>query len=111
MATCHTARAQHSDHLTTCICHILDANAAVAANPHMLQMAVVDEGQRFAILDRCEQDQATKEAGTRAVFLLRHHAVVIGLIDHVGFHPDGKVAGGRTAFTDRGNVHLDGSLM
>ena len=72
----HAAGAEHADHLGVLVRHVFDADAAVGADPHVLQMAVIDEGERLAVLDRGEQDQAAEQARPRAVFLLRDDAVV-----------------------------------
>ena len=73
----HAAGAEHADHFGVLVRHVFHADAAVGADPHVLQMAVIDEGQRLAVLDRGQQDQAAVKAGPHAVFLLRHHAVGI----------------------------------
>ena len=62
MGARHAAGAEHADDLGVLVGHVFDADAAVAADPHVLQMAVVDEGERLAVLDRGEQDQAAEQA-------------------------------------------------
>jgi len=74
-----------------------DADAAVAGDPHMLQVTVIDEGQELSVVDRGEQDQPAIEAGPHAIFFLRGDAVVLRLVDDVGLHPDGEIAGGGAA--------------
>ena len=97
MGARHAAGAEHADHLGILVRHVFDADAAVGADPHVLQVAVIDEGERLAVLDRGEQDQPAEQARPRAVFLLRDDAVVLALVDDVGLHPDGEIAGGRAA--------------
>jgi hypothetical protein len=63
----------------------------------VLQVAVVEEGERLAGLDRGEQDEAAIKAGATAIFLLRHCAVVFGFVDHVGLHADREITRGRSA--------------
>jgi len=90
IAVRHAARAQHAYGRGIRPRHIFDADAAIAAHPHMLQHPVIDEGQRLAGLDGGEQHQPAEQARPRAIFLLRSDAVICGFIDHIRLHPYGK---------------------
>src|SRR5581483_2367749 len=70
-----------------------DADAGAAADAHMLEHAVVDEGERLGIARGDEQDQAAIGAGLAAVFVFG--PVAVGVLrpgDNVGFHADGEIA-------------------
>ena len=58
----HPAGAEDADHFGILIGQIFDANAAVGADPHVLEVAVIEEGQKLAVLDRGEQDQPAEQA-------------------------------------------------
>ena len=62
--TCASSRARY-----------FDADAGAAADPHVLQNAVIDEGERLAVARRNEQDQAAIGPGSTAIFLLGPVAV------------------------------------
>ena len=47
----HAAGADHPDDLGILPRHVLGTNAGVRADPHMLQVAVIDQRQRLAVLD------------------------------------------------------------
>jgi len=64
----------------------------------VLQDAVVDDRERRAGLDVGEENQSAVASRTLAIFLLRANALVLALVDDVGFHADGEVAAGRAAF-------------
>ena len=49
------------------------------------------------VIDQVEQDEAAVEPGPGAVLFLGDRAAVLRLMDHVGFHPDGEIAGGRAS--------------
>ncbi len=93
----HAAGAQHTDHLRVLVREVLHADAAVGANPHVLQVAVIDEGKQLAVLDRGQQDQAAVKAGPHTVLFLRDDALVFFFVDDVGLHADREVAGGRSS--------------
>ena len=93
----HAARAEHAHHRGILIRQVFDADAAVRPHPHMLQVAVVDEGERLTVLDRGQQDQPAIEPRPQAIFLLRDDAIVFGLVDDVGFHPDREISRGRAS--------------
>ena len=64
------------------------ADARRRAHPHVLQMAVIEDRQRFAIVGAEQQHQAAIGAGLHAIFLLRPAAVRVLRPGHdVGFQP------------------------
>src|SRR5215510_10959193 len=97
MGARHATRAEHADDFCILVRHVLDADAAVAAGPPVLQMPVIEEGERLAVLDRGEQNEPAVETGPHAVFFLRHYAVVLRLVDDVRLHADREIAAGRAA--------------
>src|SRR5262249_52696023 len=98
MGTGHAARADHSDDLGILSRHVLGTDAGVRADPHMLQVAIIDERQRLAVLDAGQENQAAKSTGTHAVFFLRDRPLIFLFVDHVRLHSYGEVAGYGTAF-------------
>ena len=62
----------------------------------MLQVAVIDEGQRLAVLDGRQQDQSAVKPRPHAILFLRDDTVVFRFVDDVGLHANGEVAGGRS---------------
>ncbi len=93
----HAARSQHADHRGLAPREVLHPDRAVRAHAHMLQHAVVDDGERLAGLDRGEQHEAAEGSGAHAILLLRDDPVAFALVHDVGFHADGEVARGRSA--------------
>src|SRR6266568_1794001 len=71
--------------------HDVRPDGAVGGDSQVLQVTVVDDGERRAGLDVREEHQAAVAARARAVFLLRAHAFILALVDDVGFHADGEV--------------------
>ena len=98
MRSSHAAGAQHADHFRILVGHVLYADAAVAADTHVLQDAVIDESQRFSIFDRGEKDQAAVQARPCAVLLLRGDALVFRLVDDIRLHSNREIPGRRSAF-------------
>ena len=92
MCPCHAAGANHADDFGVFAAHIFDANTAICTDPHMLQHAIIDEGQRRAGFDIRDEDQAAICAGFCAVFLLTADAFIFGLVNDVGLHPNGEIA-------------------
>ena len=97
MAARHAAGAEHPDDMGVFPAHIFDADAAIRANPHMLQDPVIDKGQWLPVFGIGQQDQAAVEAGFLAIFFLTADAVVLGLVNHVRFHADGEIAADHAA--------------
>src|SRR5262245_41684503 len=68
----------------------LGADARAAAYTHVLQHAIIDEGERLAVPRREQIDDAAIGARLAAVFLLRPIAVrMLGPEDDIGLHADG----------------------
>src|SRR5262249_910613 len=89
----HAARAQHADHMRIFARKILHADAGAATDAEMLQHAVIDEGERLAVLGGEQEDHAAIGAGLTAVLLLGPVAVlVLRPGDDVGLHPDCEIA-------------------
>src|SRR6185369_9986097 len=93
----HAARAEHADDPRFFLRHILRADAGVGADAHVLEVAVVHECQRLAVVDAREQNEAAEFSRHDAVFFLRAHAFVFLLVDDVGFHADCEITRYRTA--------------
>jgi hypothetical protein len=51
MGAGHSAGADHPDHLGILPRHVLGTDARIRADPHVLQVAVIDQRQGLAILD------------------------------------------------------------
>jgi len=67
-------------------------DGAVGRDTQMLQVSVVDDGERLARFDVGQEHQAAVAARPRAVLLLRANAFVLALVHDVGFHADGEIA-------------------
>jgi len=64
----HAARAEHADHVRILAREIFHADAGAAADAKLLQNAIVDEGERLAVLGRDQEDQAAIGAGLAQYF-------------------------------------------
>ena len=105
---CHAARAEHPERATILPRHDIGPDGAVCSDAQVLQVAVVDDGERRTGLDIREKHQAAIAAWARAVLLLRANAFILALVDDVGFHPDGEVAAGGAPFHRSPLVELPG---
>src|ERR1044071_3540638 len=93
----HAAGAEYANDFRVFVRKIFHTDAAVGADPHVLQVTVVDEGQRLPALDRGQKNQAAVKSWPHAVLLLRDHAFVFGFVDDVGLHANREIAGGRSS--------------
>ncbi len=98
MGARHAAGADHANDAGVFPRHILGADAGVGADPHMLQIAVIDQRQRLAVLDAVQENQAAKIPRPHAVLFLGDGALILLLVDHVRFHANGEVARHGAAF-------------
>jgi hypothetical protein len=64
----------------------------------MLQVTIIDQGQRFAVLNTVKQNQTAKPTRPHTVLLLGDGALVFLLIDNVRLHANREIAGHRSAF-------------
>ena len=72
---------------------IFHADAGAAADPHVLEHTVIDEGERLGIARGKQEDDAAIGAWLAAVFFLGPVAVLILRPGHdVRFHADGEIA-------------------
>src|SRR5258705_3599940 len=89
----HAARAEHADDVRVLAREPFHPNARAAADAHMLEHAVIDEGERLAVAAREKIDDAAIGARLAAIFFLGPIAVVVlGPEDDIGLHADRHVA-------------------
>ena len=89
----HAARAQHADGVGILARQVLRPDAGAGADAHVLQVAVVDEGEGLGVLGADQEYEAAVRARLAAVLLLGPVAVgVLGPGDDVGLHADGEEA-------------------
>ena len=85
----HAARAQHADDMGILARQILDADPRAAADPHMLDVTVIDKGQRLAVPGAHQHDDAAPGAGFDTVFFFGPVAAFVGgPVHHVRLHAD-----------------------
>src|SRR5581483_1892256 len=93
----HAAGAEHADDARLLLGHIFRPDAGVRADADVLEIAVVDQRERLAVLDAGEKNEAAVVARPDAIFLLRDRPVVFLLVNDIRFHADREVAGDRSA--------------
>jgi hypothetical protein len=77
---------------------MLDPDAAIGGDAHVLEHTIIDESQRLASLYRSQEDQPTEQAGARAILFPRDGPVIHRFVDHVGLHPNREVSFGGASF-------------
>ena len=93
----HPAGTEHADHFRIFAAHATHADAAVGADAHMLEHAIVDECERLAVAHAGEKDQAAIEPRLDAVSFVNAAAAMFALKHDVGFHPDREITSCGTA--------------
>src|SRR4051812_36886225 len=83
----HAAGAEDADDAGVFARKIFGAETGAAADPHMLNDAVVDDRQRFAVASGEHHDKATKSSWLDAILF---DGLAFGPFEHVGLHPDRK---------------------
>ena len=71
MGARHAARTDHADHFGVFARDILGADAGVRADPHMLQIAVIDQRHGLGVFNIDQENQATELSRFDAIFFLR----------------------------------------
>jgi hypothetical protein len=85
----HPTGAEDTDRLRIGAGEVFRADSGAAADPHVLQHAVIDEGERLAVAGAEEQDKAGIGARLHAVFALAPEAVLADRPgDDIGLHAD-----------------------
>src|SRR5262249_46272830 len=86
MRSRHAARSKHSDHAGIFPGHILYSQRRVRAHPRLLQISVVEQSQRLAIVHAEKKDQAAEGPMLHAILLLSAYTLMLAYIPHVGHH-------------------------
>jgi hypothetical protein len=84
----HPTGAEDTDRLRIGAGEVFRADSGAAADPHMLQHAVVDEGERLAVACAQEQDKAGIGARLDAVFFAPEAVLAGRPGDDIGLHAD-----------------------
>src|SRR5262249_52812377 len=84
----HAAGAEHTDDRGVLAREVFRAERVERGDAHVLEMAVVDHGERLAVLGAEEKDEAAIKSGLNAVFVLDAHAVALGPAHDVRLHAD-----------------------
>src|ERR1700733_3487825 len=100
---------------------IFCADSSASSDAHVLQDAIINEGERLAVESRKQKDDAAIGARLPAIFFLGPIAVAVpGPGDDVGFHADGEIAVVRafhrtpakiTVIALAGKIHIDARSM
>src|ERR1043166_8183042 len=98
VASRHPTRSEQSDDFGILARHVLDADAAVRPDAHVLENPVIQDCERFRVLDRRQQDDPAPATGPHTVFLLGRDSAPIDLGHDVRFHADGEISAPRSAF-------------
>ena len=92
VASRHAAGADHANDFGIFAAHAAYADAAVGADAHMLQHAVIDQGEGLAVAHAGEKDQAAIKPWPDAVSIVNTAAAMLAFVHDVGFHPDREIA-------------------